>query len=94
MQNFRALGAKPPDPQISPPLRISVYAPACLRAKSLSTHQSTRPRCEFLSTANMKYNLSKYTIDPIVYIIYIQAFQKTNQLFLLVNILYHIIIVK
>ena len=29
MQNFRALGAPPPDPQISPPqLRISGYVPA------------------------------------------------------------------
>ena len=28
MQNFRALGAPPPDPQNSPPLRISGYAPA------------------------------------------------------------------
>ena len=27
MQNFRALGAPPPDPQNSPPLRISGYAP-------------------------------------------------------------------
>ena len=27
MQNFRALGAPPPDPQDSPPLRISGYAP-------------------------------------------------------------------
>ena len=29
MQNFRALGAPPPDPQDSPPLRISGYAPGC-----------------------------------------------------------------
>ena len=28
IQNFRALGAPPPDPQISPPLRVSGYAPA------------------------------------------------------------------
>ena len=27
MQNFRALGATPPDPQNSPPLQISGYAP-------------------------------------------------------------------
>ena len=27
MQNFRALGALPPDPQNSPPLRISGYPP-------------------------------------------------------------------
>ena len=27
MQNFRALGATPPDPQTAPPLRISGYAP-------------------------------------------------------------------
>ena len=30
MQNFQALGAPPPDPQTSPPLRISAYAPATL----------------------------------------------------------------
>ena len=30
MQNFQALGALPPDPQNSPPLRISGYAPAAL----------------------------------------------------------------
>ena len=30
MQNFRALGAPPPDPQNSPPLRISGYAPVLL----------------------------------------------------------------
>ena len=29
MQTFRALGAPPPDPQDSPPLRISGYAPGC-----------------------------------------------------------------
>ena len=29
MQHFRALGAPPPDPQNSPPLRISGYAPMC-----------------------------------------------------------------
>ena len=30
MQNFRALGAPPPDPKTAPPpLRISAYAPAC-----------------------------------------------------------------
>ena len=28
MQNFQALGAEPPDPQNSPPLRISGYEPA------------------------------------------------------------------
>ena len=28
MQNFRMLGAPPPDPQNSPPLRISGNAPA------------------------------------------------------------------
>ena len=27
MQNFRTLGAPPPDPQNSPPLRISGYTP-------------------------------------------------------------------
>ena len=31
MQNFRALGAPPPDPQDSPPLRISGYAPGYVR---------------------------------------------------------------
>ena len=30
MQNFQALGAPPPDPQNSPALRISGYAPAAL----------------------------------------------------------------
>ena len=34
MQNFRALGAPPPDLQNSPPLRISGYAPAGFKAKA------------------------------------------------------------
>ena len=31
MHNFRALGARPLDPQISPPLRISGYEPDYLQ---------------------------------------------------------------
>ena len=34
MQNFQELGAPPPDPQISPPLRIPGYAPAGYVASS------------------------------------------------------------
>ena len=42
MQNFWALGAPPPDPQNSPPLRISGYAPGVQRQMMEVVYSSER----------------------------------------------------
>ena len=50
MQNFRALGAPPPDPRTSGILELCPQTPIGLRGLDAPPPPNTAPNCEFLAT--------------------------------------------
>ena len=68
MQKFRALGALAPDPQNSPPIQISGYAPALISSVLCANPTHKYPNCLFKYYLHLQQHTSARAAFQLLYI--------------------------